>query len=131
MTWLRRQHAVQPDKPFFLYYATGTAHSPFQAPREWVERFRGRFDLGWDALRERTLQRQIAMGIVPAGTRLTPRPPEIAAWDSLPAEKKRLYARMMEAYAAAIAYADDQIGRSEEHTSELQSLIGISYAVFC
>ncbi|MBB5705095.1 arylsulfatase [Sphingopyxis panaciterrulae] len=111
MTWLRRQHAVQPDKPFFLYYATGTAHSPFQAPREWVERFRGRFDLGWDALRERTLQRQIAMGIVPAGTRLTPRPPEIAAWDSLPAEKKRLYARMMEAYAAAIAYADDQIGR--------------------
>src|SRR3546814_19239572 len=111
MTWLRRQHAVQPDKPFFLYYATCTAHSPFQAPREWVERFRGRFDLGWDALRERTLQRQIAMGIVPAGTRLTPRPPAIAAWDSLPAEKKRLYARMMEAYAAAIAYADDQNGR--------------------
>lgn len=111
VTWLRRQHAAEPGKPFFLYYATGTAHSPFQAPQAWVERFRGQFDIGWDALRTRTLKRQIAMGTVPAGTRLTPRPPEIAAWDSLPAEKRRLYARMMEAYAGAIAYADDQIGR--------------------
>src|SRR3546814_14951070 len=93
MTWLRRQHAVQPDKPFFLYYATGTAHSPFQAPREWVERFRGRFDLGWDELRERTLPRPIDMGIVPAGPPLPPPPPAIAGWDNRPAGKTGPHAR--------------------------------------
>ncbi len=109
--WLQTQHSVAPDKPFFLYYATGTAHAPLQAPREWIDRFRGRFDMGWDKLREQTLKRQIAMGIVPKGTMLSPRPAEIPAWESLPGEQKRLYARMMEVYAGTVAYADNQIGR--------------------
>lgn len=126
--WLQTQHSVAPDKPFFLYYATGTAHSPHQAPREWIDRFRGRFDMGWDRLREDTLKRQIALGIVPQGTRLSARPPEIPAWDSLPPEKKRLYARMMEVYAGAVAYADHQIGRvlaELERSGELDNTLVI------
>lgn len=109
--WLRTHRAVAPDKPFFVYYAPGTAHAPQQAPREWIEKFRGQFDQGWDKLRTETLKRQIALGVVPKGTRLSARPPEIPAWDTLDADHRRLYAHMMEVYAAAVAYADDQIGR--------------------
>lgn len=126
--WLREQNAVQPGKPFFLYYAPGTAHSPHQAPRDWIDRFRGQFDMGWDALRGQILERQIAMGTVPAGTRLTPRPREIAAWETLTPEKRRLYARMMEAYAGALAFADDQIGRvldEIERSGELDNTLVI------
>ncbi|MEZ5708317.1 MAG: arylsulfatase [Blastomonas sp.] len=111
IAWLDTQHSSEPEKPFFIYYAPGTAHSPHQAPRAWIGRFKGRYDKGWDVLRADILHRQIAMGTVPEGTRLTPRPAEIAEWDSLTAEKQRLYARMMEVYAGAVAYADDQIGR--------------------
>jgi arylsulfatase A-like enzyme len=109
--WMQMQHALAPNKPWFLYYATGTAHAPHHAPKDWVAKYKGQFDQGWDKVREETLARQIKLGIVPANTQLTRRPDQIPAWDSLSPDQKRLYAHMMEVYAGALAYADNQIGR--------------------
>jgi arylsulfatase len=111
INYVRMQHALAPDKPWLVYYATGTAHAPHHAPKEWITKQKGRFDQGWDKVREETLARQVRLGIVPPETKLTPRPTEIPAWDSLDADRKRLYARMMEVYAAALSFADHQIGR--------------------
>ncbi|MHC2797442.1 arylsulfatase A-like enzyme [Mesorhizobium jarvisii] len=111
INWMREQKAVAPQKPFFAYYAPGSAHAPHQAPKDWIAKFKGKFDQGWDKQREETLERQKKLGIVPANTKLTPRPSEIPAWDSLSSDQKRLYAHMMEVYAAALAYCDDQVGR--------------------
>jgi arylsulfatase A-like enzyme len=104
-------HAVAPDKPWVTYYAPGTAHAPHHAPKEWIAKFKGKFDMGWDKMREETLARQKAMGIVPPDTQLTARPKEIPAWDSLDADHKKVYAHMMEVYAAALSYCDTQMGR--------------------
>ncbi|MGE0666926.1 MAG: arylsulfatase [Sphingomonadales bacterium] len=111
ITWIRQQQAETPDKPFLAYYAPGTAHAPHHAPPEWLEKFRGRFDEGWDLIRQRTFERQKAAGIIPANAVLPPRPPEIPAWSSLPDDQKRFAARLMEAHAAALSYADFQMGR--------------------
>jgi len=92
-------------------YATGTAHAPHHAPKDWIAKYKGQFDQGWDKVREETLARQIKLGIVPANTQLTRRPDQIPAWDSLSLDQKRLYAHMMEVYAGALTYADNQIGR--------------------
>jgi arylsulfatase A-like enzyme len=113
--WLRMQNAVAPQKPFFAYYSTGTAHAPHHAPKEWIARFKGQFDQGWDKVREQTLERQKKLGIVPANTKLTPRPKEIPAWDALSADQRRLYARMMEVYAGALAHA----GRTRRQSRHL------------
>jgi arylsulfatase A-like enzyme len=102
---------ADPDKPFFLYLALGACHAPHQAPREWIERYRGRFDDGWDAWRERTLARQIASGIVPPTTMLSPRPPWVQEWSALPADERRAYARMMEVYAGFLSHTDHHVGR--------------------
>jgi arylsulfatase len=109
--WMRMQHALAPTKPWLLYYATGTAHAPHHAPKDWIAKYKGQFDQGWDKVREETLARQIKLGVVPADTKLTVRPEQIPAWDSLSADQKRLYARMMEVYAGALSHADDNIGR--------------------
>ena len=109
--WLRMQHALAPNKPWFLYYATGTAHAPHHAPKDWIAKYKGQFDQGWDKVREETLARQIKLGVVPPNTRLTKRPEQLPAWDSLSDDQKRLYARMMEVYAGALSHADSQIGR--------------------
>lgn len=109
--WLHRHEAAAPDKPFFIYYATGTAHAPQSAFPEWIAKFRGKFDRGWDAAREEIFARQKRLGIIPPNTQLTPRPESLPAWDSLSPDRKRLAARFMEAYAAQLAYADAQIGR--------------------
>ncbi len=111
ITWIKQQKALAPDKPFFVYYAPGTAHGPHHAPKEWIARYKGRFDQGWDKVREETLARQKQLGLVSANTKLTPRHHEIPAWDSLTGDQKRVYARMMEVYCAALAHADHQIGR--------------------
>jgi len=111
IAWMRMQHALAPSKPWFLYFATGTAHAPHHAPKEWIAKYKGQFDQGWDKVREETLARQIKLGIVPANTQLTKRPDQIPAWDTLSADQKRLYARMMEVYAGALSHADNQIGR--------------------
>jgi arylsulfatase len=109
--YMRMQHALAPNKPWFVYYATGTAHAPHHAPKEWIAKYKGQFDQGWDKVREETLARQKKLGVVPANTDLSKRPDQIPAWDSLSADQKRLYAHMMEVYAGALSYADNQIGR--------------------
>lgn len=111
ITWLRTQNAAAPDKPFFIYYAPGIAHAPHHAPKEWLEKFRGKFDQGWDKVREESFVRQKRAGIIPANAQLSPRPESLAAWDSLKPEQKRVYARLMEAFAASVAYSDYQTGR--------------------
>lgn len=109
--WLRDHQATASARPFFLYYATGTPHAPQHAPREWIDKFKGRFDRGWDQTRLDTYRHQKQMGIIPAAADLTPRPSEIPEWESLSPERRRIYARMMEVYAATLAHADHQIGR--------------------
>jgi arylsulfatase len=111
ISWMRMQHALAPSKPWLLYYATGTAHAPHHAPKDWIARYKGKFDQGWDEVREETLARQKKLGVVPPNTQLTKRPEELPAWDSLSADQKRLYARMMEVYAGALSHADFNIGR--------------------
>ncbi|WP_353047269.1 arylsulfatase [Sphingobium sp. BHU LFT2] len=111
LDWIHNQKAAAPDKPFFIYYAPASVHTPLQAPEDYIERFRGKFDQGWDIQREETYRRQVAMGIVPAGTRLSPRPDGIPAWGSLTPDKKRFAARTMEVGAAMLAYQDAQFGR--------------------
>jgi arylsulfatase A-like enzyme len=108
---IRMLHSVAPDKPWLTYYATGTAHAPHHAPKDWIEKFKGQFDQGWDNVREETFARQKKMGIIPEDTELTERSAGIPAWDSLDADHKKVYAHMMEVYAAALSYADDQMGR--------------------
>ncbi len=112
--WIREHQSVAPDKPFLIYFATGTAHEPHQAPMEWIARFKGRFDQGWDKVREESFARQKAMGIIPGDTVLTPRPDILPAWDSLSPDEKRVAARLMEVHAAQRAYFDDQFGRVVE-----------------
>lgn len=109
--WMQTQKAAAPDKPFFVYYAPGLSHTPHHAPAEWIAKFKGQFDQGWDKLREETFARQKQLGVVPAGAQLTPRPLSLPAWDSLKPEQKKVYSRLMEIYAATVAYSDFQTGR--------------------
>jgi arylsulfatase len=111
IAWIRTQHAVAPDKPFLLYFAPGNGHAPHHASKDWIAKYRGQFDHGWDKQREITLANQKRLGVVPADTELTPRPAEIPAWDSLSDDQKKVFARMMEVYAAAVAQSDHEIGR--------------------
>ena len=105
------QQQATPGKPFFLYLATGATHTPHQVPAEWSDRYRGRYDDGWQRWRERTFARQVDNGAVPAGTELTERPPWVADWDALPDAERRLYARMHEVYAGFLSHTDHQVGR--------------------
>lgn len=109
--WVHNQKAGAPDKPFLVYLAPVSTHAPHQAPPEHIARFRGKFDKGWDVVREESWRRQLAMGIIPRGTGLTPRPPEIPAWDSLNPAQQAFAARTMEVAAAQLVYQDEQIGR--------------------
>ena len=109
--WLHNQNAAAPDKPFLLYWAPGSGHAPHQAPADWIARFRGTFDGGWDQLRAATFARQKQLGIVPGDAAITARPDELPAWDTLSPAMKRVNARQMEVYAASIAYQDAQFGR--------------------
>jgi arylsulfatase A-like enzyme len=120
--WIRMQKSVAPQKPFFAYYATGTAHAPHHAPKDWIAKFKGKFDQGWDKVREEIFARQKQMGIMPADAKLTPRPAELPAWDSLSADQKKLFARMAEVYAAALAHADYNVGRVVDTIAQLGEL---------
>jgi arylsulfatase len=126
IAWIRQQNSLAPDKPFFAYYSPGLTHAPHHAPKEWIAKFKGQFDQGWDKLREETLARQIKLGIVPASTKLTARPKEIPSWDSRSADEKKLFAHMMEVYAACLAYVDHNIGRvlaAVEETGEMDNTL--------
>jgi arylsulfatase A-like enzyme len=125
---IRMLKAVAPQKPWLVYYAPGTAHAPHHAPKEWIEKFKGKFDQGWDKVREETFARQKQAGIIPQTAKLTERPAAIPAWDSLTADQKKVFARMMEVYAAALAHCDHQIGRvldAVEQTGDLDNTLVI------
>jgi arylsulfatase len=104
-------HVSAPEKPFFLYYATGCAHAPHHVAREWADRYAGKFDEGWDVYRETVFARQKELGIVPAHAELPSRDPDVPEWDSLSAEERRLYARFMEVYAGFVSFTDHHFGR--------------------
>ncbi|HKR11591.1 MAG TPA: arylsulfatase [Pyrinomonadaceae bacterium] len=109
--WVQAQKSLTPGKPFYLYYAPGATHAPHHVPKEWIEKYKGKFDDGWDKLRERTLANQIKLGVVPAGTKLAPKPADIKDWDKLTANEQKLFARQMEVYAAFGEHTDHEIGR--------------------
>ena len=111
IAWTRFQHAMTPDRPFFMYFAPGATHAPHHVSREWADKYKGRFDAGWDKYREETLARQIKLGVVPQGTRLAPKPPAIQDWDTLPADEKKLFARQMEVFAGFGEQTDHEVGR--------------------
>jgi arylsulfatase len=119
---IRMLNSVAPQKPWLVYYAPGTAHAPHHAPKEWIAKFKGKFDQGWDKAREETLARQKQLGIVPADAKLTQRSEGIPAWDSLDADHKKVAAHMMEVYAAALSHADHQMGRVLDAVAELGEL---------
>ena len=119
IAWMRNQKAIAPDRPFFVHFATVAAHGPHQPPPDWRGCNAGRFDFGWDRYREEVHRRQIEMGVVPPGTKLTTRPPEIPAWDSLGAGEQRLYARQMENFADFHEHTDYEIGRLVAALDEL------------
>jgi arylsulfatase A-like enzyme len=111
INFIANQKSADPDKPFFLYLAPGATHSPHQAPKEWIDKYKGKFDKGWDWYRQEIFNRQLKLGVIPKGTVLPPRDPHVKAWNSLSADQKKLYARFMEVYAAYMSHADYEIGR--------------------
>jgi arylsulfatase len=111
VAWIRYQKALTPEKPTFVYFAPGAVHAPHHVPKEWIAKWKGKFDQGWDKLREETLARQIKLGIVPPNTNLAPKPPAIKDWDKLSADEKRLFTRQVEVFAAYLDYTDHEIGR--------------------
>ncbi|HEV7759372.1 MAG TPA: arylsulfatase [Acidimicrobiales bacterium] len=120
--WVRQQKALMPDKPFFVYYAPGATHAPHHVPAEWSARYRGRFDQGWDQLREETFARQKELGVIPPDADLTARPAEIPAWDDMPDELKPVLARQMEIYAGFLEHTDHHAGRLVDAIAELDLL---------
>lgn len=111
VNWISAQQSLTPDKPFFVYFATGATHAPHHAPKEWIAKYKGEFSQGWDKLREETFARQKKAGIIPPNTILTPRPAEIPAWDDMSADQKRLFERQMETFAGFAEHTDNEVGR--------------------
>jgi len=118
IAWMKFQKALTPDKPFFIYFAPGATHAPHHVPKEWIAKYKGKFDQGWDQLREETLARQIALGVVPPGTKLAGKPEAIKDWDKLTADEQKLFARQMEVFAGFGEYCDHEIGRLFEALGE-------------
>jgi arylsulfatase len=117
--WVRQQKALMPDKPFFAYFAPGATHAPHHVPPEWSEKYKGTFDDGWDALRERIFERQKELGVIPGDAELTARPTEIPAWDEMDDDLKPVLARQMEVYAAFLEHTDHHIGRLVDALDDL------------
>ena len=120
--WIGQQKSLMPDKPFFVYFAPGATHAPHHVPKEWADRYAGRFDAGWDALREQTVQRQRELGVIPADAELTARPPEVPGWDDMPDDLKPVLARQMEIYAGFLEHTDHHIGRLVDSLAGLEIL---------
>ena len=109
--WIHSQQSIAPDKPIFTYLATGATHAPHHAPKAWIDKYKGKFDQGWDKLREQTFARQKQLGVIPADAQLTSRPKELPAWDSLSKDDQRIYAHEMEVFAGFLAHTDYEVGR--------------------
>jgi arylsulfatase len=109
--WVKFQQAMTPDKPFMVYYATGAVHAPHHAPKEWIEKYDGKFDDGWDKLREETLARQKALGVIPENTKLAPKPDDIKDWDQLSENEQKLFTIQMETFAGFMEHTDNEVGR--------------------
>jgi len=126
IAWMGYQKSLTPDKPFFIYFAPGATHAPHHVPKEWIAKYKGKFDQGWDKVREETLARQIKLGIVPAGTKLAPKPEAINDWAALSPDEKKLFARQMEVFAGFGEYTDTEIGRlihAIEETGQLDNTL--------
>ena len=122
IAWVGQQKALMPDKPFFMYFAPGATHAPHHVPAEWIDKYRGQFDDGWDRQRERTFARQRELGVIPEDAELTPRHEEIPAWDDMPDALKPVLARQMEVYAAFLEHADHHVGRLIDAVEALGAL---------
>ncbi|MBD2495217.1 arylsulfatase [Nostoc sp. FACHB-280] len=122
IAWIHNQQAIAPEKPFFAYLATGATHAPHHAPKEWIDKYKGKFDQGWDKLRQETFARQKQQGVIPANAQLTTRPQELPAWDSLSAEQQKLYAHMAEVFAGFLAHTDYEVGRLINAVDQLGEL---------
>jgi arylsulfatase len=120
--FIQDAHVNAPDKPFFLEYSTGAGHAPHHCPKEWADKYKGKFDRGWDEYRKIVHKRQIDMGIIPQGTELSPHDPDVPVWDKLSADEKRLYTRMMEVYAGFVSFTDHHFGRVVRFLEEIGEL---------
>jgi arylsulfatase len=120
--WIRQQKALMGEKPFFIYYAPGATHAPHHVPKEWADKYRGKFDEGWDVLREKTFAKQKELGVIGPDAELTPRNPEIQAWDEMDEELRPVLARQMEVYAGFLEHTDHQVGRVIEALEDLEIL---------
>jgi arylsulfatase A-like enzyme len=119
INWVKAQQSMTPDKPFFVYYATGAVHAPHHVPKEWADKYKGQFDKGWDQIRIETLARQKKLGVVPANTKLADRPEDLKAWKALPEDQRRLFARQAEVFAGFLEHTDDQIGRLKKALEDI------------
>ena len=111
INWVSAQQALTPDKPFYMYFATGATHAPHHVPKEWIEKYKGKFATGWDKLREETFARQKKLGVIPGDAKLTSRPKEIPAWEDMNSDQKRLFERQMETFAGFAEHTDHEVGR--------------------
>ena len=119
---MQRLNSAAPDKPFFVYYVPGGAHAPHHPKKEWIEKFKGKFDMGWNALRDEIFANQKRLGVIPANTQLTPWPDDLKKWETLSAEEKRLFARQAEVFAGYVAYTDHEIGRVIQAVDDMRKL---------
>ena len=120
--WVKAQQSMTPDKPFFMYYATGAVHAPHHVPREWADKYKGQFDKGWDQVRQETIERQRKMGVIPDNTKLAPKPEDIKDWKSLPADNRRLFARQAEVFAGFMEQTDHEVGRLVDALEDIGEL---------
>ena len=125
--WVQAQQTLTPEKPFYMYFATGATHAPHHAPKEYIDKYKGKFDQGWDKLREETFARQKALGVVPQDAKLTPRPKEIGAWDDMTADQKKLFARQMETFAGFAEHTDQEVGRLVSALEQMKELKNTIY----
>jgi len=119
VNWIRQQKSLAPDKPFFTYFAPGATHAPHHVPKEWADKYKGKFDQGWDKLREETFARQLKLGVIPKDCVLTARHPEIPAWDTITPVMKKVLARQMEVYAGYMEHTDHHVGRLVDSLKDL------------
>jgi arylsulfatase len=122
INWVKAQQSMTPDKPFFVYYATGAVHAPHHVPKEWADKYKGQFDKGWDEVRSETVERQKKLGVIPVNTALPDRPSDIVAWASLPSEHRRLFARQAEVFAGFLEHTDNEVGRFRKALEDIGEL---------